>query len=80
MEEDLAFNYKAYSKVGAAGIWQFMRSTAKHFKLKVNYIVDERLDPIIAARAAAKLLKSNYVNQKQLKQKFKHIVLRRIKN
>ena len=55
-----SFNYKAYSKVGAAGIWQFMRYTAKMYRMKVNYIVDERLDPIVAARAAAKLLKTNY--------------------
>lgn len=55
-----SFNYRAYSKVGAAGIWQFMRSTARLFRLKMSYVVDERLDPLVAGRAAAKLLKSNY--------------------
>lgn len=55
-----SFNYKAYSKVGAAGIWQFMRSTAKRYKLKVNYVVDERRDPIKSTIAAAKLLRDNY--------------------
>jgi hypothetical protein len=54
-----SFNYQAYSKVGAAGIWQFMRSTGKLF-MTINYEVDERLDPIRATEAAAKLLQLNY--------------------
>lgn len=55
-----SFNYKAYSKVGAAGIWQFMRSTGRQFNLGISYTVDERRDPIKAGRAAARLLSSNY--------------------
>ena len=55
-----SFNYEAYSKVGAAGIWQFMRATARLYKLKVSYIIDERRDPLKATVAAAKLLKDNY--------------------
>jgi membrane-bound lytic murein transglycosylase D len=31
-----SFNYQAYSKVGAAGIWQFMRSTGRLF-MTINY-------------------------------------------
>ena len=54
-----SFNYKAYSKMGAAGIWQFTRGTARRY-LKVNYYVDERLDPIRSTEAAAKLLSRNY--------------------
>ena len=54
-----SFNYRAYSKVGAAGIWQFMRSTGKLY-LKVGYVIDERLDPVKSTRAAAKLLSYNY--------------------
>jgi membrane-bound lytic murein transglycosylase D len=54
-----SFNAEAYSKVGAAGLWQFMRSTGKLF-LKVNYLIDERRDPILATTAAAKLLLGNY--------------------
>lgn len=54
-----SFNYKAYSKVGAAGMWQFMRSTGRLF-MTINYDVDERLDPIRSTEAAAKLLKLNY--------------------
>jgi len=67
MPDDLAllphvessFNVRAYSKDGAAGIWQFMRGTGRRF-MKVDYVVDERLDPITATRAAARLLRENY--------------------
>lgn len=54
-----SFNIRARSKVGASGVWQFMRSTGKHY-MKVNATIDERNDPIIAAHAAAKLMKQNY--------------------
>lgn len=54
-----SFNPRAKSKVGAAGMWQFMRSTARLY-MKVNRIIDQRYDPIISTRAAAKLLKYNY--------------------
>jgi membrane-bound lytic murein transglycosylase D len=54
-----SFNLKARSKVGASGIWQFMRSTGRLY-LKINDRVDERNDPIRASEAAARLLKLNY--------------------
>jgi len=54
-----SFNAHAYSKFGAAGMWQFTRSTGKRF-LTVDYVLDERRDPIAATRAAAKLLRENY--------------------
>lgn len=54
-----SFNLKARSKVGASGIWQFMRSTGKLY-LRINDEVDERNDPIRATEAAAQLLKNNY--------------------
>ncbi len=54
-----SFNYKAYSKFGAAGIWQFTRSTGRRF-MTVNYTLDERRDPIRATHAAARFLKENY--------------------
>jgi membrane-bound lytic murein transglycosylase D len=50
-----SFDYDAYSSVGAAGIWQFMRSTAKPY-MRVGAAIDERRDPIIATRAAAEYL------------------------
>ena len=67
LPEDLAylphvessFNPKAYSKFGAAGVWQFTRSTGRRF-MSIGYAVDERRDPIISSRAAAKLLKGNF--------------------
>ena len=54
-----SFNPKAYSKFGAAGMWQFTRSTGKSY-MKVGYAIDERRDPIISSHAAAKLLRHNY--------------------
>lgn len=54
-----AFNLEAKSKVGASGIWQFMRKTGKQY-LRIDSNVDERNDPIAATKAAAKLLKENY--------------------
>ncbi len=67
LPEDLAYlphvessyNYEAYSKFGAAGIWQFTRSTGRRF-MQVDYVVDERRDPIVASYAAAKFLKENH--------------------
>jgi membrane-bound lytic murein transglycosylase D len=54
-----SFNTEAYSKAGAAGLWQFMRGTGRLF-LKINYLVDERRDPVAATVAAARLLRQNY--------------------
>ncbi|WP_455196933.1 LysM peptidoglycan-binding domain-containing protein [Kaarinaea lacus] len=54
-----SFNHKAYSKVGAAGMWQFMRSTGRRF-MRVDHVLDERMDPFAATVAAARLLENNY--------------------
>lgn len=54
-----SFNPQAYSRVGAAGIWQFTRTTGRRY-LRVDHVVDERMDPFKATEAAAKLLKYNY--------------------
>ena len=54
-----SFNPDAYSKFGAAGIWQFTRSTGRRY-MTVGYVLDERRDPLRATHAAAQLLKENY--------------------
>jgi membrane-bound lytic murein transglycosylase D len=54
-----SFENRALSNAGAAGIWQFTRSTGRLY-LSVNRKVDERLDPLKATRAAARLLQANY--------------------
>jgi len=54
-----SFNLKAYSKFGAAGIWQFVREAGKRF-MTVDYAIDERWDPIRSSEAAAQLLKHSY--------------------
>ena len=53
-----SFNPSAYSHVGAAGIWQFIRSTGRRY-MQIDYLVDERMDPFASTIAAAKLLKHN---------------------
>jgi len=54
-----SFNLRARSSAGAVGIWQFMPGTARKF-MRVNKSVDERKDPVVSTRAAARLLKENY--------------------
>ena len=53
------FNPAAYSKAGAAGLWQFIRSTGKQYSL-VSRKRDHRRDPVRATEAAARLLRDNY--------------------
>lgn len=54
-----SFNPAAYSKVGAAGLWQFMRSTGRRY-MRIDSAVDERMDPFRATEGAAQLLSYNY--------------------
>ena len=55
-----ALNPSATSRVGAAGLWQFMVTTGKQYGLEVNSLVDERRDPIKSSFAAAKYFKHLY--------------------
>ncbi len=54
-----SFDYTAYSSVGAAGIWQFMRGTGKNY-MRINAAIDERRDPIAATYAAAQYLQAAF--------------------
>ena len=55
-----ALNPRAESRVGALGLWQFMYRTAKSYGLRIDSYVDERMDPILSADAAARYLKDAY--------------------
>ena len=50
------FNTQAKSWARAVGPWQFIAGTAKMFKLRDDFWVDERRDPIKATNAAADYL------------------------
>ena len=54
-----SFNPGAYSSAAAAGMWQFGRATGLRF-MRIDHIVDERMDPYIATNAAMSLLEYNY--------------------
>ena len=53
-------NPRAVSRAGAAGLWQFVPSTGRIYKLHQDWYVDERLDPFKATEAACKYLKQLY--------------------
>lgn len=55
-----ALNPTAYSRMGAAGLWQFMPSTGRLFGLEINSLVDERMDPIKSTEAACRYLCALY--------------------
>ncbi|RUM36020.1 MAG: lytic transglycosylase [Desulfobulbus sp.] len=46
------FNPSAYSRAGAVGLWQFMKTTGRNYGLRVNRWIDERRDPEKATMAA----------------------------
>ena len=47
-----AFNPQAVSSAKAAGMWQFIPSTGRHFELKQNVFRDDRRDVLASTRAA----------------------------
>ncbi len=55
-----ALNPSANSIANAVGLWQFMYSTGKMYKLEINSFVDERRDPIKATDVAVRYLRDLY--------------------
>ena len=55
-----ALNPVAVSRVGATGMWQFMHATARNYGLKIDSYIDERMDPVASADAAARYLRDAY--------------------
>lgn len=54
-----SYNFKAISKVGATGLWQIIDETGEYY-LELNKDIDERISPVKASTAAAKILKTDY--------------------
>lgn len=55
-----AFNPQAYSHAKAAGMWQFIPSTGKHYKLKQNVFRDDRRHVTASTEAALSYLQRLY--------------------
>jgi membrane-bound lytic murein transglycosylase D len=50
-----SYQLRAVSTAGATGVWQFMPATGRSY-MHVGAAVDERLDPVVSAKAAARYL------------------------
>jgi membrane-bound lytic murein transglycosylase D len=51
---------KARSPVGAGGVWQLMKGTARDYGLEVNDNVDERYNLVLSTHAACQFLVESY--------------------
>jgi soluble lytic murein transglycosylase-like protein len=56
-EVESGFDPQAISPKGARGPWQLMPATAERFGLRVDKLVDERTQPQLSTRAAARYLR-----------------------
>jgi|GEM_PF-1139254 len=55
-----AYNPMAYSPAHAAGMWQFIPSTGKNYRLDQNWWMDERRDIVASTSAALSYLQTIY--------------------
>lgn len=55
-----ALRSTAYSRAGAAGLWQFITSTGRSYGLQINSMIDERYDPVKSTKAACRYMKDLY--------------------
>lgn len=60
MVVESSLNTKAYSRTGAAGLWQLMRTTGRELGLEINANIDERYNIYKATKAACTYLKTRY--------------------
>lgn len=54
-----SYNQRVHSHAGAAGLWQFTTFTGRHY-LRVDDVVDERIDPLKSTDGAVRLLQRYY--------------------
>jgi len=59
-----AFDPHARSPMGAVGMWQFMKSTARIYGLRVDGREDQRKDPVLSSIAAARHLRELFEQYK----------------